>query len=328
MGKLVKPVIVAPLVIVLLACVPLVLRLPFPLHIMIMIFLYTVVGTSWNILSGYAGQISLGQSVFMGIGAYTSTILLVQFGVSPWIGLLAGVATAVAFGCLIGIPCFRLEGRYFAIATMAVVQIAYIVVSRWEFAGGARGMSLPMKEWGLAAFAFREKAPYYYISLIMAMIAIGALLFIDRTHIGYYLKTIREDSDAARALGINVPKYKMVAMIISTGLAGMAGTFFAQYLMFIDPDSVFMLSVPIMLITVMGGTGHMFGPLVGAAVLLPLQEIARVYWSGSGRAIDQLAYGILIVLMVVLQPQGILGMVENLRARFRARAQRAEKMAA
>ncbi len=328
MDKILKPKIVAPLVVLVLACVPLVLRLPFPLHIMIMIFLYTVVGTSWNILSGYAGQISLGQSVFMGVGAYTSTILAVHFGVNPWLGLVAGVIVTIGFGCLIGVPCFRLEGRYFAIATMAVVQIAYIVVSRWEFAGGARGLSLPMKQWGLAAFAFREKAPYYYISMVMALIAIGALLFIERTHIGYYLKTIREDADAARALGIDVPKYKMIAMIISTALAGMAGTFFAQYLMFIDPDSVFMLSVPIMLITVMGGTGHMFGPVVGAAVLLPLQEVARVYWSGSGRAVDQLAYGVLIVFMVVLQPQGILGMVENVRSRSRARAQRAGKVAA
>lgn len=303
------------LVLLALLCVPLVTKSPFPLHIMIMIFLYTTLGTSWNILSGYAGQISLGQSVFFGLGAYTSSLLLVHLGLNPWLGMLVGMLLTVVVGCLIGIPCFRLQGRYFAIATIAIVQIVYTLFTRWEYAGGARGLFLPMNRWGLVAFAFRDKMAYYYISLGMALVSLGVILFIERSHIGFYLKTIREDAAAALALGIDVPKYKMIAMVLSTALAAMAGSFFAQYLLFIDPDSVFMLSVSIMLTTVMGGTGHMFGPLVGAAILLPLQEVTRVYWSGSGRAVDQLIFGTLIVAMVILQPQGILGMVEHVKSK-------------
>lgn len=305
--------------IAILAFLPLVVKAPFPLHIAIMIFVYTTVGTSWNILSGYAGQISLGQSVFFGFGAYTSSALLVHYGINPWLGLLAGILVTMALGLAIGIPCFRLQGRYFAIATMAVVQIAYLVFTRWEYMGGARGLYLPMKSWGWSAFAFRSKEPYYYIGLAIMLIAIATVYYIERSHIGYYLKTIREDEDAASALGIPVPKYKLIAMMFSTFLAAIAGTFFAQYMLFIDPDSVFMLSTPIMLTSVMGGTGYMLGPLVGASVLIPLQEVARIYWSGSGRAVDQLAYGVLIVIMVMAQPRGILGMIEDVTLLRKAR---------
>lgn len=295
-----------------LILVPLFIKLPFPLHIFIMIFIFTVTGTSWNILSGLAGQISLGHSVFFGSGAYTSTILLVKFGVNPWIGIIAGILVTMVLGWLIGKPCFRLEGRYFSIATMAIVQIVYMVFLRWDWAGGARGLYFPLKDWGIAAFAFRDKAPYYYIALIMMLISLAIFYLIEKSRVGYYLKTIREDPDAARALGIDVPKYKMIAMMFSALLASMAGTLFGQYMLFIDPDSVFMLSVPIMLTTVMGGTGSMWGPLVGATVLIPIQEVARVYFSGSGRAVDQLLYGIIIVSMVVAQPEGIMGWVKTI----------------
>lgn len=312
-------------VLLLLFTIPIFIRAPFPLHVLIMVFLYSTMGTSWNILSGYAGQISLGQSVFVGIGGYVSSVLYVQFGVSPWIGMLAGITTAMAFGWLIGKPCFRLGGRYFAIATMSIVQIAYIVVTRWEFIGGARGVYFPMKNWGFLTFSFRTKTPYYYISLMMMLIALGAVFYIERSHIGYYLKTIREDEDVAKALGIDVPKYKMVAMFFSTAIAAMGGTFLAQYLLFADPDSLFMLSVPIMLLTVMGGTGALFGPLIGAAVLIPIQEYARIAWSGSGQAIDQLIYGTIIVGIIILQPRGIIGIIDAVKDRVEKLGQSTEK---
>lgn len=298
---------------------------PFPLHIMLMIFLFTAFGTSWNILSGYAGQISLGQSVFLGIGGYVSSVLYVTFGISPWIGMVAGMLTTMAFGWIIGKPCFRLGGRYFAIATMAIVQIAYIVVTRWEFVGGARGIYFPMKNWGFAYFAFRTKIPYYYIALAMMLVALAAVMYIERSHIGYYLKTIREDPDVAEALGIDVPKYKMISMYFSTAIAAMGGTFYAQYLLFADPDSLFMLSVPIMLLTVMGGTGALMGPLIGSALLIPIQEYARVAWSGTGQALDQLFYGFIIVFIVVLQPRGIIGIYDAIRDQMAKSADRVSK---
>jgi len=290
---------------------------PFPLHVILMVFLFSALGTSWNILSGYAGQISLGQSVFVGIGGYVSSVLYVSYGVSPWIGMILGMLITMAFGWMIGKPCFRLGGRYFAIATMAIVQIAYIVVSRWEFVGGARGIYFPMRNWGWVYFSFRDKASYYYIALGMMLVAFAAVLYIEKSHIGYYLKTIREDPDVAEALGIDVPKYKMISMMFSTAIAAMGGTFYAQYLLFADPDSLFMLSVPIMLLTVMGGTGSLIGPLIGSGLLIPIQEYARVAWSGRGQALDQLFYGFIIVFIVVLQPRGIIGVYDSIMDRLK-----------
>ena len=303
----------------LLLIFPVFVKAPYILHIAIMIFIYTTLGVSWNILSGFAGQISLGQSVFLGVGGYTTAILLVKFGINPWIGMFAGIIASIALSWIIGVPCFRLQGRYFAIATMAVVQIVYLVIARWEFAGGARGIYYPLRNWGIKAFTFREKMPYYFIAMAMMLIAMGVIYYIEYSHIGYYLKTIRENTDAAAAMGINVPKYKMIAMMFSAFLAAISGTLYGQYLLFIDPDTMFLLSVPIMLVTIIGGIGSVFGPLIGAGVLIPVQEIARIYLSGSGRAIDQLLYGSLIVIVVIFQPRGIMGMVDLLIYKFKKR---------
>lgn len=298
---------------------PVFVKTSYILHVAIMVFMYTTFGVSWNILTGFAGQISLGQSVFVGVGGYTSAVLLTKFGISPWIGIFASICASMALGWLIGVPCFRLKGRYFAIATMALVQIVYLLITRWEFVGGARGIYFPLKNWGLAYFTFRAKEPYYFIAMGMMLVAMAVVYYIEYSHIGYYLKTIREDPDAATALGINVPKYKMIAMMFSASLAAIGGTFYGQYLLFIDPDTMFLLSVPIMLMAIMGGVGSLLGPLVGAGLLIPLQEIARIYWSGSGRAIDQLVYGILIIIIVIIQPRGIMGMVDWLTDKLKKR---------
>ena len=303
----------------LLLIFPIFVKTPYILHIAIMIFTYTTLGVSWNILSGFAGQISLGQSVFFGVGGYTTALLLVKFGISPWIGMFGGVIVSIALSWLIGVPCFRLQGRYFAIATMAVVQIVYLVIARWEWAGGARGIYYPLKNWGIQAFTFRAKMPYYFIAMGMMLVAMAVIYYIEYSHIGYYLKTIRENTDAADAMGINVPKYKMIAMIFSASLAAISGTLFGQYLLFIDPDTMFMLSVPIMLVTIIGGIGSILGPIVGAGILIPVQEIARIYLSGSGRAVDQLLYGSLIVIVVIFQPKGIMGMVDSLINKYKKR---------
>ena len=303
----------------LLLVFPIFVKAPYILHISIMIFIYTTLGVSWNIISGFAGQLSLGHSVFLGVGGYTTAILLVKFGINPWIGMFAGIFTSVILSWMIGVPCFRLQGRYFAIATMAIVQIVYLVITRWEYAGGARGIYYPLRNWGLKAFTFREKMPYYFIAMTMMLIAMSVIYYIENSHIGYYLKTIRENTDAADALGINVPRYKMIAMMFSAFLAAISGTLYGQYLLFIDPDTMFLLSVPIMLVTIIGGIGSILGPLIGAGVLIPVQEIARIYWSGSGRAIDQLIYGSLIVIVVILQPKGIIGMIDSITDKFKKR---------
>ncbi len=298
---------------------PIFVKAPYILHIAIMVFLYTTLGMSWNIISGFAGQTSLGQSVFLGVGGYTTAILLVKFGINPWIGMIAGVIASIALSWIIGVPCFRLQGRYFAIATMSIVQIVYIIMTRWQYVGGARGVYYPLKGWGIKYFAFREKMPYYYISMIIMLISMIVIYYIEYSHIGFYFKTIREDTDVASAMGINVAKYKMIAMIFSAFLASIGGTFYGQYLLFIDPDTMFLLSVPIMLVSIVGGIGSILGPLIGAGALITIQEVARIYWSGSGRAIDQLFYGSLIIVIVIFQPKGLVGIYEYIVSFFRKR---------
>lgn len=290
---------------------------PFPQHLMIMVALYALLGCAWNILGGYAGQVSLGHSVYFGIGAYSSSVLLIRAGLSPWLGMLAGAVAAMIVSVIIGYPTFRLKGRYFAIATLAVVQIAYTVVVNWPYVGGAVGLFLPLvKGDRLATFQFHTtKIPYYFIVLVMLAVALAVTRLIERSYIGYYLRGIREDPDAAEALGIDTAKYKMVAMCVSTFFTAAAGTFYAQYVLFIDPDSTFLLSVLIVLVAVMGGVGNLWGPVLGAAVLIPLSEFARVYLSGYGKALDLIMYGVLIIVITVYQPQGMVGLLARVRKR-------------
>lgn len=296
---------------------PFFFKSPYILHIMIMIFVFTTLGTSWNILSGFAGQISLGQSMFLGVGAYTTAVLLIKFNINPWIGMFAGIIASFCLCFIVGLPCFRLQGRYFAIATMAAAQIIYLVFISWQYVGGARGIHYPLKHWGIKSFTFQGKLPYYFIAMVMMMVAIIISYYIEGSHIGYYLKTIREDKDAAEAMGINVPKYKIIAFLFSAFLASIAGTFYGQFLLFIDPDTVFLLSMPLMLVVIMGGIGTILGPLIGSAVLISIQEIARIYWSGSGQAVDQLIYGSLIIIIVLFQPKGIMGIIDFLIYKFK-----------
>jgi len=288
--------------------------LPHPRHVMIMIFLYAMLAQAWNLLGGYCGQISLGNAVFFGIGAYTSSILLMWYGLSPWLGMLAGVALAVGVSQAIGYPCFRLRGHYFAIATIAIGEIVQTIMINWDALGGARGLWLPIQPSALASFQFTAKYPYYYIALAMLIAAVVATRLVEQARIGYYLRAIREDPEAAASLGIAVTRYKLLAIALSAGFTALGGTLYAQYILFIDPESVFPLSLSLLicLVAVLGGVGTLWGPLLGAAVLIPLSEFTRVWLGGTGKAVDLMIYGGLIVLVAVFQPQGLMGLLRRL----------------
>ena len=289
---------------------PVVFTLPFPRHVMIMIFLYALLATAWNIIAGYCGQISLGQAVFFGIGAYTSSLLFKEMALTPWAGMLAGVVLAVIVSQVMGYPVFRLRGHYFAIATIAVGEIVQALVVNWDAIGGARGVFVPIKRPdSFVNFQFHQsKAFYYYIALALLLLALGVTRVIERSRRGYYFRAIREDQDAAAALGVNVAREKLRALAISAALTAMGGTFYAQYLLFIDPESVFPLSLSILicLVAVLGGVGTLWGPVLGAVVLVPLQEGTRVMLGGTGKAIDLLLYGALIIVIAVVQPGGLM----------------------
>lgn len=293
---------------------PQVVALPFPRRLMILIFLYAMLGQAWNILGGFAGQVSLGHAVFFGVGAYTSTMLLMRLGLTPWLGMVAGGIVSVVISQVIGYPSFRLKGHYFVIATIVLAEIVQILFVNWDWVGGAVGLTLPLLPESLVNLQFHSSnVPYYYISLALLAMIMGVAYAITKTKPGYYFRAIKDEPDAARSLGVNIINYKMFAMALSAFFTGVGGAFYAQYVLYIDPNSVlnFMLSVLIMLIPVLGGIGTLWGPVLGAFILIPLSEFTRVYLSGAGGALDLVVYGALIMLVAIFEPRGMWAFVER-----------------
>jgi branched-chain amino acid transport system permease protein len=314
-----------------LLALPLVVQQPFVQRMMILILLWSVLGLAWNIIGGYAGQVSLGHAIFFGLGAYTSTLLLTKYGVSPWIGMFAGVLVAVVVSAIIGWPSFRLAGHYFAIATIAAGEIFAVMFRNWAWAGGAVGIYLPIIRGDrLANFQFHDtKQGYYYIVLAMLAAVVLTTYLIERSRMGYYLKAIREDSDAARSVGIDITRYKLYAMVISAAFTALAGTFYAQFVLYISANTVFALtlSIQMCLVAILGGTGTLAGPIIGAAVLIPMAEYTRVYLGGRAGGLHLVIYGLLIMLISIYQPGGLMGLVRQWQHRWSSRPERREPAA-
>jgi branched-chain amino acid transport system permease protein len=293
---------------------PHVFNAPFPHHVMIIIFMYALMAQSWNVLAGFCGQISLGHAAFFGIGAYSTGYLFFAHQISPWIGMLVGVLLAMLMAIAIGIPTFRLRGHYFAIATLLIGEGVQIFFQRWDLVGAASGIFLPIvRETPLLSFQFHDtKLPYYYIILAFLSLACFVVWRLDRSRIGYYFRAIRDEPEAASSLGVNVTLYKSFAFMISAGLMSLAGAFYCQYVLVIDPETVFPLSLSILvvLMAVMGGAGTLWGPIIGAAVLVPLSEVTRIYFGGTGGTLDLMIYGALIVLICIFKPEGLVGAVK------------------
>jgi branched-chain amino acid transport system permease protein len=289
------------------------------LNYAILVLMIAQAGVAWNILGGYAGQVSLGHAAFYGIGAYTSTQLLLVFGLSPWLGMLAGGGVAVLFALAIGWPCFRLKGHYFAMATIAIAEILQIVVTNWDWLGGAVGISLPLAESGWSGFVFnKSKVPYYYVVLGLLLLTIGASWLIERSFLGYYFRAIKDEPDAARSIGIDLKRYKLIAIAISSFLTALGGTFYAQKELFIDPGSTMAtsLSIKIALVAILGGVGTLGGPVIGALILTAIEEATRAMFGGTGRGTDLIIYALLIIGVAVFYPSGITGWWRNLEQRW------------
>jgi len=297
---------------------PVFFTLPFPRHLMIMIFLYATMGLAWNLIGGYAGQISLGHAIFFGTGAYTSTLMLMKLGITPWLGMLVGGLLSVGIAFAIGYPCFKLAGHYFAIATIAIGEIAMVLMINWDWAGSAVGLTLPILEEGLWNFEFHTtKAPYYYIAFGIMVFALLVTYGVDRSKLGFYFKAIKGDLEGARSLGINTHRYKFYALALSAFLTSICGSFYAQYVLFIDPDSTFplLLSIILCLVATLGGVGTILGPVIGAAILIPISEFTRIYLGGGGKGTDLILYGFLIMIISIYQPFGVIGIAKRLRKR-------------
>jgi branched-chain amino acid transport system permease protein len=298
---------------------------PYLVHILVLVLFYAFLGAAWNILGGYAGQFSFGHAAFFGIGAYTSTLLLVRAGVSPWLGLLAGGGLAAAFGCFAGYLAFRygLRGPYFALVTLAFAEMLRLVAVNWMAMGGPMGILVPLAREGssLWRLQFGEKLPYYYVILGLVAGSLWLTRRIERARLGYALAAIRENEEAAEASGVNTLAAKLWAMGVSAFLTAVGGTFYAQYFAFIDPSLTFGVgvSVEILLRPIVGGPGTLAGPLLGSLVLTPLSELTR--WAIRGRpGVDVMMYGAILVAVVSFLPRGLAGLSTAYRVRQRSPA--------
>ncbi len=291
-------------------------------NVAILILMAAQMGVAWNIVGGYAGQVSLGQAAFYGIGAYTSTLLFSQTGLNPWLAMLAGGLVAAAISLVIGWSCFRLKGHYFAMATIAVAEIIQIVFTNWDFAGGAVGLTIPMDKQGWAVFVFNSKMPYYYIALGLLLLTLLANFLIERSYFGFYFRAIKDEPDAARSLGVNLRKYKLIAFAVSSFFTALGGSFYAQKELYIDPGSVLgtSLSIKMALVSILGGIGTLFGPVLGAGVLTLIDEGTRALFGGTGRGTDLIIYAALIIAVAVYYPNGVIGWFKKLTTRRKAQA--------
>jgi branched-chain amino acid transport system permease protein len=282
----------------------------YALEVLISILFFGYLGASWNILGGYGGQFSFGHAAFFGIGAYTSTLLFLQLGVTPWLGMVAGGALAALFGLFAGYLSFRygLRGPYFSLVTLAFAEMLRVVAVNWKAMGSSLGLVVPNRGSAPLQFLFAEKLPYYYVILAMVL---GALLIcraIERSRMGYALAAIRENEDAAEASGVNALATKLSAMAVSSFLTALGGTFYAQYFAYIDPSLTFgpAISIGGLLPAIVGGAGTVAGPLLGSFVLTPISEITRAMLRGRAGA-DIMLYGLILILVISFLPNGLMG---------------------
>jgi len=276
--------------------------------VFIFIFFYGYLGQAWNVLGGYAGQLSAGHAAFVGVGGYATTLLSMHWGLSPWIGMLVGGVLAAALGAVIGGLGFRfgLRGFYFVLLTVAFAEVCRIITLNTEAMGGALGLYITFtgNPWQLQ---FQDNRAYYYVALGLMLLATGVVALVERSRLGAYLVAIREDEDAAEALGVDTFRYKLCAIVLSAFLTGLGGAFYANYLFSLQPTAVFgiPLSVDIIIRPVIGGAGTLLGPLLGSLILSPLAEIARIYFSRPGwTGLHLVVYGVLLIGTVLFVPQG------------------------
>lgn len=282
---------------------------PYLVHLGAMILFFGYLGSAWNILGGWAGQFSFGHAAFFGLGAYTSTLLHLHAGVSPWIGMLAAGLAATALGLFSGVLSFRygLRGPYFALVMLAFAEMLRLLFESWMSESYPLGLVFPLKGTSLVDFQFADKAVYYYVVLGMLALALGLTRWLARSRTGAYLQAIRDNEAAAEMVGVNAFAYKLLAMAISAFLTGMGGTFYAQYFLALEVAEVFgpQVSIEILLSAIIGGAGTVFGPLVGAAALQLLSEVTRVY-TRAASGIDLMIYGAILIAVIVFLPQGLL----------------------
>ena len=284
------------------------------LTVLVTILFFAYCGQAWNVMMGFAGQLSLGHAIYIGLGAYTAAALYIHFGIAPWIGMMAAIAVAAICGALIGFLAFRFRvgGVYFAILTIAFAEFARIGFDHFNWVGGSAGFFLPVANyarndlWNLRG----NPTMFFYVMLVLTVAAFVLCRLLLRSRMGYYWLAIREDEEAARSLGISTFRYKLVAVVISAGMTAVAGVYFAFFYNNLFPEQVFAISrsIEMILPAIIGGIGTLFGPVVGAFLLTGLSELMQDLLAAFGFDLPgakQVFYGVCLLLVVVMLPEGV-----------------------
>lgn len=284
-----------------------------------LVLLYAIGASAWNIVGGYAGQISIGHAVFFGVGAYSAVVAYHHYGLPPIAGVPVGIAVSVLIAAIIGVPTVRLAGHYFSMATIAMAELTRVLTTTSEYLGGAQGLGGPAMPRTVLDLSFTSAMPYYYIFLAV----LGGVLWLtwrmETSRMGFYLRAIKDNERAARSLGVAAGRYKLYAYMLSAALTSVAGGLYLTMFGFIDPDSGFgiLISVKMLIMAALGGAGLLFGPLIGAAILVPLEEISNSLLGGRGAGITFVVYGAIIMIIARFLPGGLLALIGPL---FRKKA--------
>lgn len=308
------------IIFIIMLILPIFVKNKFAQSIVILVMLYSAAGTGWNILGGYAGQISFGHAVFYSVGAYAPIVMNLKFGMNPWIGLFIGIILNGLLAIIIGTPMFKHKSHYFAIASIALSELFRAIVMNNEWLGGAVGLISPITKEGVVNFQFHTtKIGYYYIILAFLLITLFVVNKLEKSYFGYYLKAIRDSEKAASSLGVNISWNKTLALVFSACITGLAGSFYGQYVMVLDPNVLLNveLGTLIALVSILGGIGNIWGPLLGASIIIPLQELTRAFLSSGGRAVDLIIYSLLIILISIFEPNGILAILSRIFNSFK-----------
>jgi branched-chain amino acid transport system permease protein len=301
-----------------LAAVPLIMQSSVVLNFLVVALLIALVGQGWNLLGGYAGQYSFGHAAFFGTGAYVTAILQVRYDLNAWVAFAAGIAAGAAIGAAIGALAFRsgLRGSYFSLVTLAFAEVLRILASVAPITGAGVGTLIKL-DLRAEAFQFQSRVPFYVILLGLVAISLVLMRAIERNRFGARLVAIRENEDAASALGIDVTTTKVAAMVLSAAVTAAGGCFYAQYYLFIDAGIAYgsWISIEALLAPIIGGVGTVFGPLLGALAVKSLGEATKLV-AGDSPGLDLVIYGSVLILVVAFAPRGVTGLLGELRRRF------------
>ena len=309
-------------VLAVLAAVPLIVHSNVTLNFLVVALMIALAGQGWNILGGYGGQYSFGHAAFFGTGAYVTAILQMRYGINAWVGFAAGIAAGAALGALLGAITFRsgLRGSYFALVTLAFAEVLRIIASVAPITGAGVGTLIKL-DLGVRTLQFQSRAAYYWIILALVGVSLITAQSIERSRFGVWLIAVRENEDAAKALGVSANGVKLAAMVISGAMTAAAGCFYAQYFLFVDSGIAFgtWISIQALLTPIIGGVGTAFGPLLGALVVKLLGEAAKLL-AGDAPGLDLIIYGAVLVLVIWFAPRGLIGGLAHARKLLMRRA--------